>query len=287
MKPRIRIINESFKHSQGGSFGAGDLNIHPTHFEWNWSDEKAGDIVVITEECMDAVDSCKELVKILLIIEPEQISPEPYRRIREPRMYSKFTHILTYNQSLLKLNKEKFMPFFFGGCWIMPDQRGIHVKPKNISIIASGKTNTIGQRMRHEAISQFAKDYKIDVYGRGYAPVENKITALEDYKFSIVIENDLEGGIISEKLIDCLQTGTIPLYYGHPSWADHFNMHGIYPFANLDELKSLLIKIQYGAINYDSRMDAVNENLKLSSAYVLPEDRIWNQLLKGIYEMIN
>lgn len=44
-KPRIRIIDNQFGHSKGGSFGTGDLNIHPTHFEWFRGDNKINDIL--------------------------------------------------------------------------------------------------------------------------------------------------------------------------------------------------------------------------------------------------
>ena len=53
-------------------------------------------------------------------------------------------------------------------------------------------------------------DYLNDVGGK----VKNKIKFLSSYKFSISMENSDGDGYISEKIIDSLIAGTIPIYYG-------------------------------------------------------------------------
>ena len=44
--------------------------------------------------------------------------------------------------------------------------------------------------------------------------VEDKIEFLSHYKFSIAMENSDGDGYISEKIVDSLQAGTIPIYFG-------------------------------------------------------------------------
>ena len=44
--------------------------------------------------------------------------------------------------------------------------------------------------------------------------VDNKIEFLSSYKFSIAMENSEGDGYISEKIIESLLSGTIPIYYG-------------------------------------------------------------------------
>ena len=44
--------------------------------------------------------------------------------------------------------------------------------------------------------------------------VKDKIAFLSSYKFSIAMENSNGDGYISEKIIDSLMAGTIPIYYG-------------------------------------------------------------------------
>ena len=44
--------------------------------------------------------------------------------------------------------------------------------------------------------------------------IKNKIKFLSSYKFSISMENSNGDGYVSEKIIDSLIAGTIPIYYG-------------------------------------------------------------------------
>ena len=44
--------------------------------------------------------------------------------------------------------------------------------------------------------------------------VQNKISFLSNYKFSIAMENSNGDGYSSEKIIDSFISGTIPIYYG-------------------------------------------------------------------------
>ena len=44
--------------------------------------------------------------------------------------------------------------------------------------------------------------------------IENKVKFLNQYKFSIAMENSEGDGYITEKIIDSFISGTIPIYYG-------------------------------------------------------------------------
>ena len=46
--------------------------------------------------------------------------------------------------------------------------------------------------------------------------IEKKHDVLKKFNFGLVVENSAEYGGISEKIIDCLKAGTIPIYYGAP-----------------------------------------------------------------------
>lgn len=291
-KPNIRIIDNVFAHSNGGSFGSGDLNIMPENFSWHRG-EQIDNVVIITETCAHLVDKQNENIKILLVLEPPCINPSIYEQLKDDSFISKFDYILTHDTALSQTNN-KFICYPFGGCWIRPQERKIYPKTKGISIISSNKNQTIGHRLRHEVIEKYSKEYNIDVFGRGYTPIENKITALADYKFSIVIENESRRGWFTEKLIDCIQTGTIPIYYGDPSTlyplspysngSTLFGTHGILTFSNLHDLLHLcLIPIQREEIKYEDRILTIKNNFNTSKQYCLPEDWIWNNFLGKIY----
>ena len=57
------------------------------------------------------------------------------------------------------------------------------------------------------------------VYAKGYTHgqtgwADNKLAGLKDYMFTIVIENVVDDCWFTEKLMDSLLTGTIPIYWG-------------------------------------------------------------------------
>lgn len=55
----------------------------------------------------------------------------------------------------------------------------------------------------------------------GYT-VDNKIKFLRHYKFNIAFENESSPGYTTEKILDPLLSGTIPIYWGNPGIADDF-----------------------------------------------------------------
>lgn len=54
------------------------------------------------------------------------------------------------------------------------------------------------------------------------------------YKFSITSENATFDGYVSEKLISCLQAGTVAIYWGDPTVGEYFNTKA---FINCHEYK--------------------------------------------------
>jgi hypothetical protein len=54
----------------------------------------------------------------------------------------------------------------------------------------------------------------------------NNPFSIKNNQFSFVIENTREKNYFSEKLMDCLITKTIPIYYGCENISDYFNTEG-------------------------------------------------------------
>ena len=71
---------------------------------------------------------------------------------------------------------------------------------------------------RNNFIKELNKYKKVDMGGKVNnnvgGPIEDKIKFLSSYKFSIAMENSEGDGYISEKIIDSILAGTIPIYYG-------------------------------------------------------------------------
>lgn len=279
-KQKIRIIDNQFNHAPN-SFGVGDLKgIFPKYFEWYRGSENMNDVVVITENCIHEANNCTEKIKILLIIESPLMNPPFYNDIRNPDLYNKFDYILTFSKDLVAVNPNKFIWYAFCGCWIFPFDWSVHQKTKDVSIVASNKRITEGHRLRHDAIEKF-RDKIEGIYGNGYQFVENKIEALKDFRFHIVIENDNCADMFSEKIIDAFVTGSIPIYWGSGgNIGNYFNERGILRFNNLPQLETCLFEATENF--YNKRIEAVKENFDIAMKYTLPENEMWKTFFEPV-----
>ena len=73
-----------------------------------------------------------------------------------------------------------------------------------------------------------------DISNNPLLPQDNKINLFRKYQFSIVIENVAQNTWFTEKIIDCLITKTIPIYYGCPSISEYFDTTGWIIFDGID-----------------------------------------------------
>lgn len=267
MKDTLKILDNSFSHSILGY--CSDFQ-KSGNFEWNRGPVSPSDNLVITDNFLNSnLPHSKK--NIAWLIEPYCISPQNYEYVKNN--LNKFDSILTHDKTLLDLDEKiNFIPF--GCCWIPSEFQNVYEKNKNISIISSDKKYTEGHILRHEVISRFRS--KIDVYGRGYNPIDFKIDGIKDYRFSIVIENCKRDYWFTEKLIDCFVTGTIPIYWGCPSIGDFFNTNGMLIFDNIDDLE--LILNQCNEELYYSKLDEIKENFVKSQNYLLPDDFVYKHI---------
>jgi len=112
----------------------------------------------------------------------------------------------------------------------------------------------------------------MDIYGNGYHAIDNKITALADYRYSIIIENCKRDYWFTEKLIDCLMTGTIPIYWGCPSIGNFFDTRGFLLFDSIEELGIILNNLS--TIDWNSMADYIQSNFETAQRYCVSEDHI-------------
>ncbi len=209
------------------------------------------------------------------LLEPRELIPEIYSYVENNP--DKFKEVFTHDRELLENSKVNttFVPF--GGCWIDRLDYAIHTKTKNFSIIASGKRQLEGHMLRHQIIQGSGSN--IDVYGNGYNFIKDKIEGLKEYRYHFAIENCKRDYWFTEKLIDCLVTGTIPIYWGCPSISNFFNTDGFIIFDTLSELKE---KLKLCTVeNYESKLPVIRENFELANKYLLAEDWIAENVISS------
>ena len=116
----------------------------------------------------------------------------------------------------------------------------LYQRPKRFS-------NALASAQLHDhrlaAISYFGRRGELDLFGDGWrslqnlplrwqnelsatitrlnpSPSANKLATIADYKFALCFENVKFPGYVTEKLIDCLVAGVVPIYLGAPDIRD-------------------------------------------------------------------
>ena len=100
-----------------------------------------------------------------------------------------------------------------------------------VSVICSNKTATEAQRARL-ALVCLLKEHLGDVlhvYGRGFNPVDDKMSVIAPYKYHVVLENNYLDNCWTEKLSDAWLGWSLPLYLGAPNLGEHCPAAGFVP----------------------------------------------------------
>lgn len=242
-----------------------NLGVAPESFTWEWTDPRTARFV--TEECLDQAGGSGQVAWLL---EPFFLHPQPYLAA----MNKPFDYVLTHHRSFAE-NLQNWLYYPAGGSWIGLDDWSIREKHQNISMLLSHKKMTQGHRLRHEVLAKHGA--RIDaVFG-----LDHRVTPLEalaDFRYSIIIENERARGWFTEKLIDCLSVGTIPIYWGDPDIGKVFHSAGIIEFDTLKEVDALLdwlCKHEAAAAEYQRRRPESEANLERAKKYRICEDWIY------------
>ena len=116
--------------------------------------------------------------------------------------------------------------------------------------------------------------------------VESKNEALQKYKFSICYEN-ARGipGYITEKIIDCLVAGCVPVYWGAPNIADHIPKEAFIDFTRFNDYKSLYHCLRNMPENeYAGYLGAINKFLGGEKAQAFSAEYFAEQVSSRILE---
>jgi len=208
--------------------------------------------------------------KIGWLMETREVCPSIYHNFESYK--NNYDFILTHDPELLSKYPNDTVIVPFGGCWIKDSNFRRADKTKNVSMIYSDKTLYEGHKLRHAVAKKIAN---IDLYGKGSNnPVDIKEASLIDYRFSIVIENSNCKNYFTEKLIDCLAVGTIPIYWGCPNIGEFFDLNGIITFNTIDELINIMSNLNFNE-QYSKMLPAITKNIEIAKKYNITEDWIY------------
>jgi len=207
-----------------------------------------------------------------------------YDRIQSE--YAKFDKVLGWHESLYNLPNFKFKPITEISQWsLLPTELDItqfqvYNKTKKTSFITSNKSMVKGHQFRLDCLTEIQKQkLNVDAFGRGINPINSKLEGLKDYQFSIAMENAKMKNYFTEKLLDCMLAGTIPIYYGCPNIEEWFNPEGIISFDTTEQLTNIISDLEKTPI-YESKKAAIHDNYERALVWYEDNDKFFNKYLK-------
>ena len=157
------------------------------------------------------------------------------------------------------------------------------IKENSVSFLKSNKTKAMIATAPGYAVRETIWPFKHELNHPSlfyYSNVFRNFTAIENdgvlpnndklnifrSKFSVIIENSQETNYFSEKLIDCLLTRTIPIYWGCPNIEEYFDINGFIFINNENDFLS-----QLNAINleeyYSDKKESIEKNFEEAKKY--------------------
>ena len=140
-------------------------------------------------------------------------------------------------------------------------------KTKTLSTVCSNKQMSHTVHSQRYNLTMEMKDRlgdMFDVYGRGINPIDRKDEALDDYRYTLAIENHHAAGHWTEKLSDAWLANCLPFYYGDPEYASIFPSEAAIPIDifKMDEAETIIRKT-ISEREYEKRLPAILEARQL------------------------
>jgi hypothetical protein len=183
--------------------------------------------------------------------------------------------------------------FCFGSSWVLTSKEGkvtplrkdyhphFHLKKKlKVSFIRSNKKDLPGHKLRYELEDILQKKYPYEIYFPKER-LETKLPLFEDSMYHITIENSRHPNYITEKVIDCFMSYTVPVYWGCPNIGDHFDKRGILTFETKEELRTILENLDVSF--YEKNLDAIKHNYETAkNKFAFFFDNV-NEIIKTLH----
>ena len=263
-------------------------NHQSTVIDSYWFDKNKF-IANIPQPCHIAIDTYSlsdVLPNIFIQVEPNIIVNNEQYIIDN---HQKYHTIFTFNKNILEKcsNSKKYI---YGTTWINKnDYENIDITQKHFKIstltgsklIHNASGHIFRQTIHHNQMAlqqypitffrSYAQQPHIHDYGNNPfigTQLEDKIELFKEFQFSIVIENSRQINYFTEKLMDCLITKTIPIYWGCPNITEFFDTTGwiILETISIDEIinKLNILNDEY----YDNYKNIINKNYNETLKYI-------------------
>lgn len=241
-------------------------HVYPRHILWDRFNRALPEHFYIHTSIKSTSGLCR--TKYAIMRESEGFLPKMYDWVmtHEGEM-REFDTIFTHSERILnKYANSKYA--IANGIWYGVKSTEEEVlknisagKSKDVCMIASNKTISKTHRDRLELAKYCERTAEIDVYGTAVnRPIDTKDAVLNEYRYSIAIENNSTPYYFTEKILDCFASKTVPIYYGATEIGNWFNTDGIIQIKKDDFSNIESIVTQCSEKDYLDRADAIEDN---------------------------
>jgi hypothetical protein len=253
----------------------------PRYTFWDRSNYGLKNHVYVHDKILQTIG--KPVKKFAFFIEAETIVPQDYMLFEQHKgLEKKFDAIFTHSASLLdKYSNAVFVPA--GGVWYgtplhggILDRERYKLKKKNISVVSSEKIMCELHRFRIDIARYYKNSSQVDTFGTFAGGPYIKISdSLDEYRYSIIVENDISYYRFTEKILNCFASMTIPVYIGASKIGDFFNIDGIIQVHKLDIDYIDKLLSSCNEKDYLSRLTAILDNFNRVNDFLCMEDYIY------------
>ncbi len=268
---RVKVIRKPFKdalnQSQNLRWGNCLFSIDPAMTEYDWvmvydeiprsGPENIADEIVPLR--------CPEDQTVLITVEPPSI------KIYSRAYTRQFGTVLTTHSPIDLPHRNHTLG---RGClewlYIKPIEAILNQtefsKTKTLSTICSAKQQThTKHKMRYELTKYLSERMpELEWFGHGIKEIDNKVVAMDDYKYHLCVENHLEPHHWTEKLSDAFLAMTLPFYAGDPLATECFPAESFIPIPLDDPQKAYeIIRAAIDGNEYEKRLPAIREARRL------------------------
>lgn len=225
------------------------------------------------------------VIRFLYLLEPPEVLNLTNQAIDA---YSRgcYDFLFAHNPEVLERVQKSFV-YPLGSCWIK--DYNFKEKKFEVSALTGGKKIAPGHILRQKL---WFKEDRIKIPKKFFLsgnlggienynnnPVlGNDKSPLFDGQFYICIENVKRENWWTEKIVDCFQTKTVPIYYGCPNIGDWFDTRGIIIVDNLKEIINACNDLTPEV--YESMLPYVEENYKRSVEFADFGERLGRDISK-------
>ncbi|MFM2476542.1 glycosyltransferase family 10 domain-containing protein [Celerinatantimonas sp. MCCC 1A17872] len=227
------------------------------------NDEEHDYLVVLNRPHKNIRTNCDKKHRYIFMQEPPVAEYEWHKR-----SYSQFEYIFAFwNDEPNIISTQTCLPWHINKSY----DELLHLEPESlhksdeIAWITSNSRSRKGHVLRMELLDYLnEKGYPVNLYGRGFVPINDKFTALYPCKYSLAIENYSCRDYWTEKLTDSFLSWNMPIYWGATNITDYFPKESMILIDITDKEKSLEILKEAIANNlWEKNIEYIRESRDL------------------------